>query len=66
MSDSPRRMRKFEVDVGRVTRMFSELVMSISDVEMDQNDRLQGVIRHAAKQVRLCRELARSLDDWSR
>lgn len=62
MLESQKPMRKFEVDVVRVTRMFSELAMSISDVEKDQNDRLQAIIRHMARQLRLCRELARSLD----
>ncbi len=64
MLDGPKQRPCLRGDVNRIIRMFNEIVESVSPVELEENFRLQEKVQHLANQLRLCRDLARSLDDW--
>ena len=53
---------QFESDIRAVRRRFAKIISTLSLSEREENVRLRERIKHAAVQLRLCRELARSFD----
>lgn len=62
MSASRKSDVRFESDIKFVRRRFAKIVATLSLSEREENVKLRERIKHAAVQLRLCRELARSFD----
>ncbi len=63
MSEKATVSKKFENDIALLRESFYEFLRSISHHERRLNFRLKQKARFAIRQLGLCRELARSLDE---
>lgn len=54
--------KRFEADIKLVRRCFAEIISRLSRSEREENVRLRDQLKHGKRQLRLCRELARSLN----
>ncbi len=54
--------KQFEYDIKLIRARFSEIMLALPVHERKSSSRLRSRIRHAIRQLRLCRDLASSLD----